>query len=363
MVESGRAALLAIEHERNIDPAIATLLSPQARITHQRKRLMMSKSIVELEGEQYVLHRFRRHATFERFLKLMRQVSEAGATVQRIAAVTATADQQRQHGYYVALDYVPGTPFGPKPTATTLASFAQNLARLHSVEGPDNEAPFAAARPKLPHKAYLRANPDLSIDERNWIRASLVRLKSIRANNLTHGDLYAANIILGSDGRVSLIDYELMAFERAGVELGIALLRSFCRHADGRRLLLETYLKHCSATVAQAWQTHWADFLFAAAARLALQRKRRYRNLTLTNHLLKVPARLLRSGNSDLGRRMDRNESLRRTAHRRAAYYGHVAKRLVHFGLATPTLDPLEVLNILLFKEGRDVQEAWSTLQ
>lgn len=343
-----------------MDLAIATLLSPKARVTHQRKRLMMSKSIVELEGKQYVLHRFRRHATFERFLKLMKQVSDAGASIQRIAAVTATGDQQRQHGYYVALDYVPGRPFGVKPTAASLASFAQNLARLHSVEGPDDEALFAAGRPKLPHKDYIKANPDLSAEERNWVLASLARLKSIRSNNLTHGDLYAANIIAGADGRVSLIDYELMAFERGGIELAIALLRSFCRNAGDRRLLLETYLTHCSAALAQTWQAHCADFLFAAAARLALQRRRRFRRLTIANHLLKIRARILRSGSPHSGRGIDLNEKLRRSAHAHAIRYDRVARALVHSGLNAPNLDIFEVFDIVQFDKRRGVGEASS---
>ena len=351
--ESGEATLLAIGSEPNVNLAIATLLSPLARVTHQRKRLMMSKAIVELEGQHYVLHRFRRRATFERFVKLIERISESGASIQRIAAVTATGDQQRRHGYCVALTYVPGTPFGAKSAVTGLKSFAQNLARLHSVEGPDNQALFAAARPTLPHKEYLRANPDLSADERHWISGSLERLNAIRPNNLTHGDLYAGNIISGADGHVSLIDYELMAFERAGIELAIALLRSFCRDAADRTLLLETYLKHCSSRVAQTWHTHFDDFLFAAAARLALQRKRRFRRLTFYNRVLRLRVRVQRSDNIDLKRRIDKNERLRWNADRQAAHYTRVARALVHFGRNAPDLDCFEVFDVVQFDKRR----------
>lgn len=329
--------------------AIATLLSPQARITHHRKRLMMSKSIVEWEGRNYVLHRFRCRATFKRFVKLIEQVSDSGASIQRIAALTATDDQQRRHGYCVALDYVPGTLLGGRTTVETLVSFGQNLARLHSVEGPDNEALFAAARPRLPHRAHVRANADLSADERTWIEAIHARLQATRANNLTHGDLYAGNIIAGADGRVSLIDYELMAFERAGIELAIALLRSFCRHADDRRLLLETYLAHCSPALAQAWHGTFADFHFAAAARLASQRRSRFWRLTVYNQLLKLRARLARSGRPDLERRIEKNEKLRWSAQRQALHYRRVARALVQIGLARPDLDAFGVFDAVSF--------------
>lgn len=340
-----------------MDIAIATLLSPQARITHHRRRLMMSKSIVEWEGKHYVLHRFRRRATFKRFVKLIEQVSDSGASIQRIAALTATDDQQRRHGYYVALDYVPGTPLGGRTTEGTLVSFGQNLARLHSVEGPDNEALFAAARPKLPHGSYVRSNADLSAEERKWIEASRGRLLSTRANNLTHGDLYAGNIIAGADGRVSLIDYELMAFERAGIELAIALLRSFCRKAADRRLLLKSYLADCSPALAQAWQSHFADFLFAAAARLASQRRSRFWRLTFYNQLLKLRARFAWADRSDLDRRIEKNEKLRWSAHRQAIHYGRVARALVQVGLTRPDLDPFGVFDAVPFDKRGGAQE------
>ncbi|MGV3550143.1 aminoglycoside phosphotransferase family protein [Rhizobium sp.] len=324
---------------------------------------MMSKSIVEVDGRQYVLHRFRRHATFDRFLKLMQRISDSGASIQRIAAAAVTEDLQRRHGYCVALVFVPGTPFDRKSTAAGLASFAQNLARLHSVEGPENQPLFAAARPTLPYRDYLKSNPDLTSNERKWILGSHARMRSITANNLTHGDLYAANIIAGTDGRVSLIDYELMAFERAGIELSVALLRSFCRHAQDRRLLLSTYLEHCSPTLAQAWQTHFTDFLFAAAARLASQRRRRFERLTFYNRVLRLRAAILRSADPDIQRRIDKNERLRLTAERQAKHYARVARDLLHYSRNTRGLDPFEVFDAVALDRRSETPKVSKALQ
>jgi Ser/Thr protein kinase RdoA (MazF antagonist) len=328
---------------------IDALFSPQAQITHQRSRLMMKKYIVELQGERYVIHRFRRQATFDSFIQLMEKASGAGASIQRIAAATRTAEEQRKHGYCVALTYVPGSPFDERPPAAHLASFAQNLARLHSVEGPDNQALFAAAQPKLPHNVFVKRNPDLSDAERQWIAGSLERLSSIRANNLTHGDLYAANIIADADGRVSLIDYELMAYEQAGIELAVALLRSFCRHEGHRRLVLETYLSNCSPAVAQAWQTHSVDFLFAAAARLAVMRRRRFLRLSFANYLLKLRRLLPGSTKAVITQRIDKNEKLGLSASVQAEHYAKVARALVQFSLVSPVADTFAVFDAVQF--------------
>jgi Ser/Thr protein kinase RdoA (MazF antagonist) len=322
---------------------IGTLLSPEARIIHQRNRLTVSKRIVVHGRNRYVLQRFRRRATFERFILLMQQMAEAGASVQRIVAHTDTAELQRRHGYWVALDFVRGQPLRPKAAPRTVISFGRCLARLHSIEGPESQPLFVAHRPTLPHAAYLRAMT-LSPEERAWIRDSGERLRRVPANHLTHGDVYGENVIVARDLSVALIDYELMAFERAGIELAITLLRPFCRRTPDRSLLVRTYLAQCGAANAEAWRLHATDFLFAAAARLSLQRRWRRWGLLLTDSLLKARVRLIPFGKAGAERSMRINASKKRIGERNEAYYEHVARAVVRDSLAGASDKPLHML-------------------
>ena len=74
---------------------------------------------------------------------------------------------------------------------------------------------------------------------------------------------------------VGLIDYELLANDLSGIELAATLLRPFCRTERTRRALLRAYLAACPAELRQAWKENSHDFIFAAAARLALARQDR----------------------------------------------------------------------------------------
>lgn len=306
---------------------------------------MISKRIVEYQGRQYVLHRFRSHSTFQRFMQIVQDMTAAGASVQSIAARTATIEQMRQHGYWVALDYVPGSRLGPDPAASTLISFGRSLARLHSVEGPEGRALFAAWRPKLPHVAYLLSTAGLSAAERDWVQGSRGRLRLVRANQLTHGDLYADNIIEAPDRSVSLIDYELMVFEQAGIELATALLRPFCRRAENRRLLVETYLAHCGEANAEIWKRHADDFLFAAAARLSLRRRRRRLNFILENGVLQIAASVFPFLQNRIQARFDHNVKRTRIGDANLAYFEHVARSLIRCRLRGRTDQILDLLD------------------
>src|SRR5690606_8731936 len=102
----------------------------------------------------------------------------------------------------------------------------------------------------------------------------------------THGDLYGANIIVDADHSVGLIDYELLAYDLAGIELAATLLRPFCRNEGRRRALLRAYLASCPAELRQAWKENSRDFIFAAAARLALARQDRVSHIARREQIL-----------------------------------------------------------------------------
>lgn len=325
---------------------MADLLSPEAEILHTKRRFNLQKRIVRLNDETFVMYRFRRKGMLERFEGILREVAAAGVSIQPVEARTSTFGEYLRFGYWIALGHVPGVQMG-KPTPRSIASLARNLVRLHSLEGPPpGKALFQGKNPQLPHQAYCDDDHGLTADQKQWVNASSEKLQKIRGVQLTHGDLFSGNIIRAPDETVSLIDYELLAYDKSGIELASALIRHFSRQEKNRRLLLETYLENCSPELKAMWQEHAPDFIFAAAARLALSRKQRARNVLLKDRFDQLQRRLLPLERSQqaLSRRHQRNFVIVQTARAHEHYYRHIARTVIDQCRLAPGIDPLALL-------------------
>lgn len=286
--------------------ALEHLLGPAARIEHFTRRVgLFSKRIVRVDGERYVLHRFLRARAAARLLWLLGEGARHDVPLQRPVAWTRSSWQAlRLGGFWVATGFLPGEPILGIGSPANLAALGGAIARLHCIEG---ERPGALFRAQAPWPGWLRRlqaqlarglSVGAGAEERSaqhahaqWLSANGVFLAGLESYQLTHGDLYGANVLAAGDD-VSLIDYERAGFEPAGLELATALLRDFCGGRVALRMkLLEGYLADCSPRVSALWQAHAAFYLVAAALRLADRRDFRARQL----------ARLGRSGASARG--------------------------------------------------------------
>lgn len=329
----------------NRHPSISELLGGHADVLHSKWRFNMQKRIVQLNQHTYVLYRFRRKQTMEVFVDTLKRLEETGIAVQSICARTSTFGEYLRHGHWIALSYLPGRPLPRNANRDGLASLGQTMAKLNSLEGTPQRALFERRQPKLPHEAYLASEPQLTEKQKRWIRESLLRLREVPANQLTHGDLFGKNIIQNDDHSIGLIDYELLAYDVAGIELAATLLRPFCRNENRRRILLQAYLRSCPPQLKEAWDKYGRDLVFAAAARLALARQDRVRHVTRRNRILKIRRMLpYRSGWEAIMSQHEANLGLIRSAKRNEAYYLNVARSIVDLCIADPDADPISLI-------------------
>jgi Ser/Thr protein kinase RdoA (MazF antagonist) len=275
--------------------ALERLLGPPARVERSKWRLSLyQKRVVRADGERYVLYRFLNPRAAGRLLWLLSECEQHAVPLQRPAAWTrSTWDAVKLGGFWVATRFVPGEPILGLASPPTLVALGTALARLHGIE---RERPGALFRMHLPWRTWHQRfqgqlagglSVGLGAAERetvgnhlSWLTAKGAFLSRLERYQLVHGDLYGANVLAAGDA-VSLIDYEAVSFEPAGLELASALLRDFCGGSLQLRMtLLDAYLQNCSSQVRGLWQTHCDFYLAAAALRLAWRRDLRARRLT-----------------------------------------------------------------------------------
>jgi Ser/Thr protein kinase RdoA (MazF antagonist) len=247
------------------------------------------KRFVHLDGKRYVLHRFVSAHAAARLVWLLDQGSRHGVPLQTpVAWAQSPWEALKFGGFWVATDFLPGEALLGIGTPAQLSSLGAALARLHRIEG---ERPGALFRLEAPWRTWLQRlrielARGLAVDASDsngvhaqWLGARDAFLGQLERYQLIHGDLYGANIVVTGDA-ISFIDFELAAFEPAGLELAITLLRDFCGGRVALRMeLLDAYLSNCSASVHAQWQAHCAFYLVAGALRLAHRRSLRARRL------------------------------------------------------------------------------------
>ncbi|MBB3977897.1 hypothetical protein GGQ64_003111 [Rhizobium azooxidifex] len=332
---------------KSAHPSISELLGGHADVLHRKWRFHLQKRIVKLNGRTYVLYRFRFRHAMARFEEALSRLERAGLSVQTICARTSSLGERLRYGNWLALSYLPGQPLERRPDEQSLTSLGQTMARLNSLDGEPRRALFQRRHPTLPHEDYLAAEGSLTDAQRDWIRASLARLEMLAATQLTHGDLHSANIIVDADRSVGLIDYELLAYDLSGIELAATLLRPFCRNERTRRALLRAYMTSCPPELRQAWRENSRDFIFAAAARLALSRQDRVSHIERRERFLSL-RRLLPFGRDKAShdRVRESHRKIVRAAQRNEAYYQSVARVMVRVCIRRPGIGPVALLKI-----------------
>lgn len=272
--------------------SLDVLLSSPAAVERRTRRWLFEKRVVASGGERYVLYRFPTEAQAAALERFLVAGAEAGVPMQRFLGRTrGWRAAVRQRGYWLVSSYEPGEPLIGRGSAQTLSALGRALAALHSLEserpgplfGIGLPWPGYAARLRWELSSVLRRGRAViaAADCAAWLSEHGGFVEGIDRFQLAHGDLYGKNVLVRErGGAVYLIDYELAAYQPAGLELAVALLRAFCgEDAALRRSLLEAYLAHCTPWVREAWDEHHAFFLIAAALRLAGSRQRRARIL------------------------------------------------------------------------------------
>lgn len=324
---------------------ILDLPSDAAKIKYSSMRPQSGKLIVDLDGTLFVLYRFENVNQLNRLERVLRKAADAGVNLQGLVSRSFTSSEYRDHGFWLALSFLPGEIMVTEtPLPVNLASLGRNLARLHSIKGPRWCSLLQKKHPQLPHEIFLKKK-SMQEDRRRWVLESHARLKGLRSFQLTHGDLFGTNVLLLQDGSVALIDYEMLAYEPAGMELALALLRPFCKERESRRLIFDAYMKDCTDEVAVNWEIHGRDFIFSTAARLARTRVKRIHKLksrinAMDEELLTLPPE---SQRDTLAMARDAHLYDLDLAERMLIRWWHVAHTAIKPSLASSGVDPLDI--------------------
>jgi len=318
-------------------PTIQQLLSRKARVIHSTRRSYILKRIVEFTGQRHVLYRFQNRDSADRFAETLAAASANGALLQNPVAGPPGWIGTLIHGHWLALSFADGDPIRAKSDDPVFKSLGESLAGLHHVSSPQRES--LLYMPKL-----LTPRAELGTAGTAWLAESRARLEAIRDFRLTHGDLFAGNIIVTPDGSVVLIDYELFAFDLAGVELAMVLLRDYCRRGSAAASLLDGYLSRCDDATRQLWREYWRDFLVAGAFRLAAHRERRGRTLARRNRRWAKWLPLPLPASRRIRNAMAANEDEMAQCTRDAARHLEIAARLVEEIVSGSANDPVTLI-------------------
>ncbi|WP_298397399.1 phosphotransferase [uncultured Azonexus sp.] len=274
-----------------MNPTLKDLLSPRATIIQVTRRASFEKRIVEFNDAKYVLYSFPNRQLARRFTQILNN-RDANTGLQRIAASSTSKLPGWLGSNWVALHYETGEQIPNKNIDPAIfSSLGQALARLHRLRN-NTRAHLLIPPWHDVSGAYSSLMQTVEPAQAKWLEDSQQRLGKITEFSLTHGDLHPKNIIVTPSVQAVLIDYEFLAYDLAGIELGTLLLRPFCRTEKNRTNLLQAYLANCDEITCQLWQTHWPDFLVAAAVRISAQRDRRHRIISQRHKRLSLFGKL-----------------------------------------------------------------------
>jgi Ser/Thr protein kinase RdoA (MazF antagonist) len=283
---------------------ILAALAPTAHLLHQRKRLggLYEKRVVATP-RQAVLSRFPLPGAARHLSQLLHHATECGAPVQTVLFCQDSWWQAMRHGgFWLALDYVPGTIWNSHTATPEQAqALGEGLARWHAaarpragmvlLPGSRNPTAFwqrwlGECRQVLEQQTAQTAKNTQQAPDRNaalheWLAHSELPENWKGPFHLVHGDLYPKNVLVRTDGQgICLIDYEHAAFAPAGLELAATLFRLFRANKQGwslRHTFLRAYLQACTPDIQQEWECWGPDLLILAQLHLAWRRLRRAR--------------------------------------------------------------------------------------
>lgn len=322
-------------------PTLAQLLSSDAELLHRAKRPYIEKRVVQLDGQGYVLYRVPDKRRMARFEQAIKEAVVAGANLQEVLHGGCVSNST---GHWLIMRFVPGSPLlQRRPAQHSFASLGIALGRLHKQEASAAEPILYKRSEAIPYGDFL-ARHGLTREERHWAAQSAERMYRINRFQLAHGDLHAKNIIVDESHQVALIDYELLAFEPAGLELAMVLLRGYCRHPRNRRRLLGSYLSVASPEVCELWRDFAPDLLFAAALRLFAQRRLRQAILHRRNFALTMSSFLGRRKRDGSDPVLETSKKLQEQAGKLMLRYEEMAIRILRHVCSHPGAAGVDVL-------------------
>lgn len=150
--------------------------------------------------------------------------------VPTVAVVPATggAAITHFHGRPVILKaWADGTVEQPLPQAL-LPEAGHILAELHALPPQSSgltDIPVGTRRLSADHEALIPGFPDRAFAD--WLVDQLARVHRVEAvsrrpRTITHGDLFDDNIIVGADGRLTVLDWETVSLDDPLLDLGMA---------------------------------------------------------------------------------------------------------------------------------------------
>lgn len=330
-------------------PSLQDLLSQRATLLHSTRRSYFEKRIVEFTGKQYVLYRLPNLASAQQLVDIIESALAAGANLQQVVAHPVRTFSALRWRSWVALSYIAGEPLhGKHDNPAIFSSLGKNLAILHRQRAQRPGALLHAP----PVKPELDA-PYKAPSATQWLAESRKRLANLREYRLIHGDLYAGNIIVTPDNNSALIDYELFAYDLPGIELGTLLLRHVCRIESKRQTVLDAYLEYCDPETRHLWNTHWQDFLVAAALHISAQRKRRQsilqRRHAQLSRIMHIP--LPSSLWSSLAKHLETQSGTMESARKGHEQHQELASKLITFIIQGSDTDANALINRCFLKK------------
>lgn len=277
------------------------LLNQRKAITVYKKwHLLFEKRIVEYRQARYVVYRFLFSFLADLLSWFLLRGQAEQVSLQRLCLQSKSRhwlNFLRHPGFWVVIHYEVGDLWKRSLISDeVIESLGVNLARLHSIQSQTSRDVFSL-KPKFDIKTQLKKEALGLLPHRKnwgeadkkiyheWLNTHLHFLDDIATFQLTHGDLTAKNILLKSDGQVCFIDYDLIAFKLAGLELAQVLITLINgRYRKKRDFFVERYLSGVSLDVKSLWLSHQWQWVTLAMMRLAHRKLIRAKNLARKGH-------------------------------------------------------------------------------
>ncbi|NCD22015.1 MAG: aminoglycoside phosphotransferase family protein [Spartobacteria bacterium] len=271
------------------------LFGPDALTIHRVRRCLFEKRLVVVHGSKFVLYKFFSPWRTKKLATLLNQAQGMDIRVQRpLDAVLGLGEALHHGGFWLVTAYEHGeTRDAKRLNADYAASLGRTLGRLHSIQSPTFGPLFAWRAPWKTLRRHVEAecgdvvatlgrdDPTEKTRLTAWMRSAAVVFDNRRLFNLVHGDVLQKNIILGRDVmEACLIDYELAAFELAGLELASVRTRFF--HGESAKYapaFTAAYFANCDKTITADWERFGCHYLVYANLRFAHRLLRRARVL------------------------------------------------------------------------------------
>lgn len=271
---------------------LSRLLAADVTLVHRTRRDLFEKRIIRVDGDNFVLYRFPLSNRAKRLVNLLRTAEELGIPMQRLVDPGDARFSWHAPGYWLVTRFEPGNIWDEHPIDLRHAvNLAHALAGMHAIHA-DRYGRLFELGDAFSLKGKVLAEsmkairfahvftPQQKGEMERWVKQHASLLAPSNGYQLVHGDLSGKNLVAKEDGTVCLIDYELIAYELAGLDLAHAFLNLFNGMREVHRAgFLAAYVERRGAEFQADWETNAAAYLVYALMRMACSRQRRARIL------------------------------------------------------------------------------------